>query len=498
MSCETLKILEKNNSKSAVIDGLTILIRLLDNVIQNPYDNKYRTVRKENQTIKQKLLSVHFMYQLMFEIGFKETRDQLTLPDTDLSKLKTHRDVINQCLENIKSSPSGSNEMSVASPKKSNFQVPAKSDKPKVEPVEIRSSKPYREAITFPRVLSSPNQFVNQIETLSDSVMQYEDPLLQESALKLIPLENMKLKATKRLRRIQKLISTGEVKETEPCMTDLILEELCLWFKSDFFRWINKMPCKVCGNENTKPLKGTIIDGVRVERYYCCKTVSEFYRYNDIAKLLRTRAGRCGEWANCFTFLCRCLNYDARYIYSTSDHVWTEVFSVTKNRWIHVDPSENVIDSPLMYECGWKRNLNYILAFSHDDVQDVSWRYSKDHNRMLNSRNLCTEKELLRAIIEVRKKRQMICSEARKKYLKNRTLMELVELMMIREPTENELKGRSSGSLDWRLERGENNSNNVRFFLSLSQSLIFISISIFTALYQSLFLFFSIINNFSL
>lgn len=114
-----------------------------------------------------------------------------------------------------------------------------------------------------------------------------------------------------------------------------------------------------------------------------------------------------------------------------------------------------------MYECGWNRKLNYILAFSCDDVQDVSWRYSKDHENMLKSRNMCTEKELLQAILELRKKRQLNCSDARKKYLKKRTLRELVDLMVIREPTENERKGRSSGSLSWRLERGEGNANNV-------------------------------------
>lgn len=40
-------------------------------------------------------------------------------------------------------------------------------------------------------------------------------------------------------------------------------------------------------------------------------------------------------------------------------------------------------------------------------------------------------------------------------------MIELVELMSPREVTENERKGRSSGSLDWKLSRGEQNVNNV-------------------------------------
>ena len=39
-----------------------------------------------------------------------------------------------------------------------------------------------------------------------------------------------------------------------------------------------------------------------------------FCRYNHPGRLLETHRGRCGEWANCFTFLCRVAGYEARYI----------------------------------------------------------------------------------------------------------------------------------------------------------------------------------------
>jgi peptide-N4-(N-acetyl-beta-glucosaminyl)asparagine amidase len=172
-----------------------------------------------------------------------------------------------------------------------------------------------------------------------------------------------------------------------------------------------------------------------------------------------TRSGRCGEFANCFTFLCRCLGYDARYIYSTSDHVWTEVYNHSKKRWIHVDPSENVFDSPLMYEAGWKRKLEYVLAFAHDDVQDVTWRYSSDHEALKQRRKSCSEGELIKAIVALRGKRQAKVTPARKKFLTLRTFAELAELLIVRQPTNDELKGRSSGSLSWRLQRGEANES---------------------------------------
>lgn len=56
-----------------------------------------------------------------------------------------------------------------------------------------------------------------------------------------------------------------------------------------------------------------------------CETRVKFRRYIDPEPLLTLRRGRCGEWVNVFTLLCRTLGYDARCVYDETDHVWTEV-----------------------------------------------------------------------------------------------------------------------------------------------------------------------------
>lgn len=107
---------------------------------------------------------------------------------------------------------------------------------------------------------------------------------------------------------------------------------------------------------------------------------------------------------------------------------------------MHCDPCENVFDTPLMYEIGWGKKLSYVMAYSRDEVQDVTWRYSCRHNELLSRRNECTEKELLDAIIQLRQERQQDMSTSRKLYLSKRLLAELVEFMTPRQPTEGERK----------------------------------------------------------
>lgn len=53
-------------------DGVIILLKLLDNVIREPQNNKYRAIRLENKTIKEKLLCLNGIRELLSSIGFEE------------------------------------------------------------------------------------------------------------------------------------------------------------------------------------------------------------------------------------------------------------------------------------------------------------------------------------------------------------------------------------------------------------------------------------------
>jgi peptide-N4-(N-acetyl-beta-glucosaminyl)asparagine amidase len=93
-----------------------------------------------------------------------------------------------------------------------------------------------------------------------------------------------------------------------------------------------------------------------------------------------------------------------------------------------------------MYEIGWGKKLSYVMAYSRDEVQDVTWRYSCRHDDVLSRRTECTEKELLDVIIQLRHERQQNMSTSRKMYLNKRLLAELVEFMTPRQPAEAERK----------------------------------------------------------
>jgi len=93
-------------------------------------------------------------------------------------------------------------------------------------------------------------------------------------------------------------------------LEDAKVHALAHWFKNDFMRWVDPVPCPKCGGNteaagDAEPTEAERQDGGgRVELHRCvdeaCKAVRRFVRYSMIETLVRTREGRCGEslWRN--------------------------------------------------------------------------------------------------------------------------------------------------------------------------------------------------------
>lgn len=145
-------------------------------------------------------------------------------------------------------------------------------------------------------------------------------------------------------------------------------------------------------------------------------------------KLLETRTGRCGEWANMFTAMCRALGHEARFVADWTDHVWTECYIEETGKWTHMDSCENAYNTPLLYEGGWGKKLNYVIAVSKDEWVDVTPRYTLSRTMTRMRRTLVPEQWLETILAVRREKLWEMQGHARSQILRARFLREQVEL----------------------------------------------------------------------
>jgi peptide-N4-(N-acetyl-beta-glucosaminyl)asparagine amidase len=155
------------------------------------------------------------------------------------------------------------------------------------------------------------------------------------------------------------------------------------------------------------------------------------------------------------------MDFEARYVLDWTDHVWTEVYSSALKRWLHCDPCENTCDKPFTYEVGWNKKLSYIIAFSKDEVVDVTWRYSCHHKDVLSRRLECRESWLVQTLSNMNKTMQKSLRADIRQMLQERMIIELCEFLSEKKPGEGEHSGRQSGSAAWRSARGEIGSTDV-------------------------------------
>ena len=256
---------------------------------------------------------------------------------------------------------------------------------------------------------------------------------------------------------------------------ELLLKRLTVYFQS-IMTWVNNPPCELCSSSNTtcrnvRPaLTKEEHEGLatRVEVYHCKECNAEttnFPRYNSPKTLMKTLKGRCGEYANLFGFYCRALGFQTRYILDFTDHVWTEIYSPRLGRWIMCDSCEGVIDAESMYEKGWGKKLNCVLAFEKHYICDVTRRYTRRFTSdefQQRRRQVCPSGEVHSAMVIAQ-----FNSELRYSSGLNEKQLEELDLRIANETefldaTENMAEwnddyniGRQSGTMEWKLARGE-------------------------------------------
>ena len=208
--------------------------------------------------------------------------------------------------------------------------------------------------------------------------------------------------------------------------------------------------------------------------YYCSAcddNTTTFPRYNKAAKLLETRQGRCGEYANLFGLFCRSVGFETRLVLDWSDHLWTEVR--LGDSWVMADACEGVIDKPSMYEHGWgKDGLCYMVGIGQDHVVDVTPRYTRKFmsddfqtRRRAHTSSEDTSERILQQFNEWMKTHPTNMTKSRMEELERRRKLEDAELRHYKQATEwteqeKYGSGRISGSLAWRRSRQEAGSAN--------------------------------------
>ena len=195
------------------------MVRLLNNVLRDPGNMKFRSIRLSNPKIESKLLPANGAFEVLFSVGFEEGDDSLILPlSANMTTVTKFKEAIETVMGGARAVGGASSSRGAAS--SSGGAAPAVTRdmprQPQLQPIDVPAGastdffnnmviifnnlQPFLpfdnlNFLHFLPLQKSQNDFMMTLERELQHVQSYEDPNAQAEAKKLVPIERLESQA---------------------------------------------------------------------------------------------------------------------------------------------------------------------------------------------------------------------------------------------------------------------------------------------------------------
>ncbi|PAA91708.1 hypothetical protein BOX15_Mlig004657g4, partial [Macrostomum lignano] len=216
------------NEPGLARSAANILLRIADNILAHPIEEKYRRLKVSSNTVSEKLLPVSGGIECLFAMGFTDDAggsnngEYFELAPGPLVRVAKIRNQLVRVVTDSRHLPSIYVNMipALASPKATNHQL------------------------------------VFSLMSHLSGMPKYEDPGLQSRARECIPLTRLEEAARTQVRQQLSAGNSGGCQLTEAQVPaaerDALLCELTAWFKTEFFKWTTA-PSAACAIRTASP-----------------------------------------------------------------------------------------------------------------------------------------------------------------------------------------------------------------------------------------------------
>ena len=189
------------------------------------------------------------------------------------------------------------------------------------------------------------------------------------------------------------------------------ISKLNQWF-STVFQWRGPHQCQHCRgkvefHEIRPPTKKEKeLGAAQVIRYFCshCQSALRVPDYENPEIIFQNiKSGFSGEFCIVFGTILRQFGFHVRLLKNFGfNHYWLEVFVPSLQRYVHVDPVMGTTNAPLQLEIGTKCHISHIVAVGPYECSDMTYRYTKNMEAILQEREEYCHEEVFQQILSLR------------------------------------------------------------------------------------------------